>query len=395
MSKKSKIAIIGRPNVGKSTLFNKLCGRRTSIVNPTAGVTRDRVYASGEWLDKKFDVIDTGGFVDSDEDVFNEKIREQVVEAVKESDSIIFLVDGKDGLNPNDQYLAKIVRQSDKKYVLAVNKCDTPEQLKNNTISFFDLGLGDPIGISALNGSGVGDVLDILLEEFDSSKGTDTSESFSISIVGMPNVGKSSLLNSIIQKEQAIVSDVAGTTRDSIDTNIQWHGRKVKIVDTAGLRKTSKVDTDIEFYSSLRAMDSLTRSDIVLFVIDADKGFTKQDKTIANHIIKEGHATTEDLDRAIQDGPGLRWSLMGTFLTFHLAGGKSGMKHMLDQFGPALKLPWTKLKAPKLSNKLINRLVEGTKKQSKGKSVEKISTIRDQYLLDLILMRKKYEKKLR
>ena len=288
MSKKSKIAIIGRPNVGKSTLFNKLCGRRTSIVNPTAGVTRDRVYASGEWLDKKFDVIDTGGFVDSDEDVFNEKIREQVVEAVKESDSIIFLVDGRDGLNPNDQYLAKIVRQSDKKYVLAVNKCDTPEQLKNNTISFFDLGLGDPIGISALNGSGVGDVLDILLEEFDSSKETDTSESFSISIVGMPNVGKSSLLNSIIQKEQAIVSDVAGTTRDSIDTNIQWHGRKVKIVDTAGLRKTSKVDTDIEFYSSLRAMDSLTRSDIVLFVIDADKGFTKQDKTIANHIIKEG-----------------------------------------------------------------------------------------------------------
>ena len=199
MSKKLKIVIIGRPNVGKSTLFNKLCGKRTSIVNPTAGVTRDRIYASGEWLDKKFDVIDTGGFVDSDEDSFSEKIREQIVEAVKECDSIVFLVDGKDGLNPNDQHLAKIVRQSDKKYVLAVNKCDTPEQLKNNTISFFNLGLDNPIGISALNGSGVGDVLDILLDESDSSKAVDTNESFSISIVGMPYVGKSSLLNSIIQ----------------------------------------------------------------------------------------------------------------------------------------------------------------------------------------------------
>ena len=288
MSKRLKIVIIGRPNVGKSTLFNKLCGKRTSIVNPTAGVTRDRIYASGEWLDKKFDVIDTGGFVDSDEDSFSEKIREQIVEAVKECDSIIFLVDGKDGLNPNDQHLAKIVRQSDKKYVLAVNKCDTPEQLKNNTISFFNLGLDDPIGISALNGSGVGDVLDILLDESDSSKAVDTNESFSISIVGMPNVGKSSLLNSIIQKEQAIVSEVAGTTRDSIDTNIQWHGKTVKIVDTAGLRKKSKVDTDIEFYSSLRAIDSLMRSDVVLFVIDAEKGFTKQDKTIASQIIKKG-----------------------------------------------------------------------------------------------------------
>ena len=171
---------------------------------------------------------------------------------------------------------------------MAVNKCDTPEQLKNNTISFFDLGLDDPIGISALNGSGVGDVLDILLDESDSSKAVDTNESFSISIVGMPNVGKSSLLNSIIQKEQAIVSEVAGTTRDSIDTNIQWHGKTVKIVDTAGLRKKSKVDTDIEFYSSLRAIDSLMRSDVVLFVIDAEKGFTKQDKTIASQIIKKG-----------------------------------------------------------------------------------------------------------
>jgi len=288
MSKKLKIVIIRRPNVGKSTLFNKLCGKRKSIVNPTGGVKSDRNYASGEWLDKKFDVIDTGGFVDSDEDSFSEKIREQIVEAVKECDSIIFLVDGKDGLNPNDQHLAKIVRQSDKKYVLAVNKCDTPEQLKNNTISFFNLGLDNPIGISALNGSGVGDVLDILLDESDSSKAVDTNESFSISIVGMPNVGKSSLLNSIIQKEQAIVSEVAGTTRDSIDTNIQWHGKTVKIVDTAGLRKKSKVDTDIEFYSSLRAIDSLMRSDVVLFVIDAEKGFTKQDKTIASQIIKKG-----------------------------------------------------------------------------------------------------------
>jgi GTP-binding protein len=289
MKKNPRIAIIGRPNVGKSTLFNRLSGRRTSIVDSTEGVTRDRIYAFGDWLSTKFDIIDTGGFVDSNEDIFDKKIKEQILEAIKECDYIIFLVDGKNGLNPNDKHLSQLVRQSNKKYVLAVNKCDVPNQLENNILPFFNLGLNDPIGISALNGSGVGDVLDILLDgSYFSNQTNLNDESFSISIVGMPNVGKSSLLNSIIQKEQAIVSEIAGTTRDSIDTNIQWHGRIVKIVDTAGLRKKSKVDTDIEFYSSLRAIDSLMRSDIVLFVIDAEKGFTKQDKTIASQIIKKG-----------------------------------------------------------------------------------------------------------
>tara|TARA_X000000368_G_scaffold373766_1_gene325024 strand:- start:227 stop:1546 length:1320 start_codon:yes stop_codon:yes gene_type:complete len=290
MSKKSKIAIIGRPNVGKSTLFNRLSGKRTSIVDQIEGVTRDRIYASGEWLNKAFDIIDTGGFVSSNEDIFNDKIKEQVIKALNECDGIIFMVDGKDGLNPNDSHLAKMVRKSSKNYVLGVNKCDTPDH-SDRIIPFFDLGLKEPVAISALNGAGVGDILDTLFANED-LQGKDfediDEESMSVSIVGMPNVGKSSILNALIQKEQAIVSDVAGTTRDSIDTYIKWHGNSIKIIDTAGLRKKSKIDDDIEFYSSLRAIDSLVRSDVVLLVIDAAKGFTKQEKTIASEVIRRG-----------------------------------------------------------------------------------------------------------
>ena len=290
MSKKSKIAILGRPNVGKSTLFNRLSGKRTSIVDQVEGVTRDRIYASGEWLNKAFDIIDTGGFVSSNEDIFNDKIKEQIIEALDECDGIIFMVDGKDGLNPNDSHLAKMVRKSSKNYILAVNKCDTPDH-SDRIIPFFDLGLEEPVAISALNGAGVGDILDMLFAHED-LQGKDfediDEESMSISIVGMPNVGKSSILNALIQKEQAIVSDVAGTTRDSIDTYIKWHGHSIKIIDTAGLRKKSKIDDDIEFYSSLRAIDSLVRSDVVLLVIDAEKGFTKQEKTIASEVIRRG-----------------------------------------------------------------------------------------------------------
>lgn len=288
MAKKPKIAIIGRPNVGKSTLFNRLAGKRTSIVDQLEGVTRDRIYASAEWLSKEFDIIDTGGFVSSDEDIFNKKIKEQISQALAECDGLIFLVDGKEGLNPNDQFLSKLVRKSGKKSVLAVNKCDVPSHSERIN-AFFDLGLEKPTPISALNGSGIGDVLDILLDEFDFSNiENDLKEDYSISIVGMPNVGKSSLLNAIIQKDQAIVSDIAGTTRDSIDSTIKWHGKNVKIVDTAGLRKKSKVDDNIEFYSSLRAMDSLIRSNIVLLVVDVEKGFTKQEKSIAKEVIKKG-----------------------------------------------------------------------------------------------------------
>ena len=289
MAKKPKIAIVGRPNVGKSTLFNKLSGKRASIVDQMEGVTRDRVYSSAEWLSQEFNIIDTGGYVSSNEDIFNEKIKVQISAALEECDGIIFLVDGKDGLNPNDQFLSKIIRKSGKKFVLGVNKCDTPEHYIRKD-QFFDMGFENPIPISALNGAGVGDMLDNLFEVIDFSMISQSNDNTdcSIAIVGMPNVGKSSLLNSLIQKEQAIVSDIAGTTRDSVDTIIKWHGKNIKIIDTAGLRKKSKVDTDIEFYSSLRAMDSLLRSDLVLLVVDAEKGFTKQEKTIAKEVIKKG-----------------------------------------------------------------------------------------------------------
>ena len=259
MAKKPKIAIVGRPNVGKS-------GKRTSIVDQMEGVTRDRVYSSAEWLSQEFNIIDTGGYVSSNEDVFNEKIKEQISAALNECHGIIFLVDGKDGLNPNDQFLSKLVRKSGKKFVMGVNKCDTPEH-NSRKDQFFNL--FESIDFNMIS---------------QSNDNTDCS----ITIVGMPNVGKSSLLNSLIQREQAIVSDIAGTTRDSVDTIIKWHGKDIKIVDTAGLRKKSKVDSDIEFYSSLRAMDSLLRSDLVLLVVDAEKGFTKQEKTIAKEVIKKG-----------------------------------------------------------------------------------------------------------
>ena len=289
MAKKPKIAIVGRPNVGKSTLFNKLSGKRASIVDQMEGVTRDRVYSSAEWLSQEFNIIDTGGYVSSNEDIFNEKIKVQISAALEECNGIIFLVDGKDGLNPNDQFLSKIIRKSGKKFVVGVNKCDTPEHYIRKD-QFFDMGFENPIPISALNGAGVGDMLDNLFELIDFSMISQSNDNTdcSIAIVGMPNVGKSSLLNSLIQREQAIVSDIAGTTRDSVDTIIKWHGKNIKIIDTAGLRKKSKVDTDIEFYSSLRAMDSLLRSDLVLLVVDAEKGFTKQEKTIAKEVIKKG-----------------------------------------------------------------------------------------------------------
>ena len=289
MAKKPKIAIVVRPNVGKSTLFNKLSGKRASIVDQVEGVTRDRVYSSAEWLSQEFNIIDTGGYVSSNEDIFNEKIKVQISAALEECDGIIFLVDGKDGLNPNDQFLSKIIRKSGKKFVVGVNKCDTPEHDIRKD-QFFDMGFKNPIPISALNGAGVGDMFDNLFKLIDFSMISLSNDNtdFSIAIVGMPNVGKSSLLNSLIQREQAIVSDIAGTTRDSVDTIIKWHGKNIKIIDTAGLRKKSKVDTDIEFYSSLRAMDSLLRSDLVLLVVDAEKGFTKQEKTIAKEVIKKG-----------------------------------------------------------------------------------------------------------
>ena len=289
MAKKPKIVIVGRPNVGKSTLFNKLSGKRASIVDQMEGVTRDRVYSSAEWLSQEFNIIDTGGYVSSNEDIFNEKIKVQISAALEECHGIIFLVDGKDGLNPNDQFLSKIIRKSGKKFVVGVNKCDTPEHDIRKD-QFFDMGFENPIPISALNGAGVGDMLDNLFKLIDFSMISLSNDNtdFSIAIVGMPNVGKSSLLNSLIQREQAIVSDIAGTTRDSVDTIIKWHGKNIKIIDTAGLRKKSKVDTDIEFYSSLRAMDSLLRSDLVLLVVDAEKGFTKQEKTIAKEVIKKG-----------------------------------------------------------------------------------------------------------
>ncbi len=281
------VAIIGRPNVGKSTLVNRIVGSRQAIVDDLPGVTRDRAYYDGEWLDQRFTVVDTGGLAPGEEELFATKINEQVVVALEEADVIIFVVDGMTGVTDWDQKIAKLIRPMNKPVLLAVNKIDSAE-LMGNTAEFYALGLGDPFPVSAMHGTvGVGDLLDKVLEALKSLNPDEVTmvaterESIAVAFVGRPNVGKSSLVNKLIGKERTIVSDVPGTTRDAIDTDVEWQNQKFTLVDTAGIRKKSKVDYGVELFSVDRAIRSLKRADITALVIDATEGVTDQDKRIA------------------------------------------------------------------------------------------------------------------
>lgn len=288
MKRKPTVAIVGRPNVGKSTFVNRLIGARNSIVHDMPGVTRDRIYFDVEWQNKGFTVIDTGGIIPGDGDDIMVSIFDQARLACEEADRIIFLVDGKDGINPVDYDIANILRQSGKPIFLAVNKCDNPDSLLM-TSDFYALSVGNPIGISALHGSGgVGDLLDVVTEGFDESEEEEKDGRIRIAVVGRPNAGKSSIVNSLLNTQRVIVSDVSGTTRDSIDSFITYNDKEFVIVDTAGIRKKSKVDYGVEKFAVDRAIRSIRECDVAVLVIDAKEGISDQDKKISSIITESG-----------------------------------------------------------------------------------------------------------
>lgn len=280
------IAIVGRPNVGKSTLFNRLTESMDAIVHDESGVRRDRHYGTGEWTGKKFSIIDTGGYVSGSEDIFESEIRKQVKLAIEEADIILFVTDAREGLNDFDEDIAQLLRNSNKKTFLVVNKVDSPKQL-NDAVEFYALGFGDYYCISSSNGSGTGELLDAVVKVF---KPDDESEEElpRITIIGQPNVGKSSLMNMLTGVERSIVTPIAGTTRNSINIRYSNFGFDFILVDTAGLRKKAKVKEDLEFYSVMRSIRAIEQSDVCLFMIDAEKGFTAQDANIF-HLIQTNH----------------------------------------------------------------------------------------------------------
>ncbi|MBE7710326.1 MAG: ribosome biogenesis GTPase Der [Cyanobacteria bacterium SIG32] len=288
MSRKPIVAIVGRPNVGKSTFVNRLAGARNSIVDDLPGVTRDRIYFDVEWQNKIFTVIDTGGIIPGDEDEIMLSIFDQAKIACEEADKIIFLVDGKDGVNPVDYDIANILRQTDKPVYLAVNKIDNPNS-QYMTSDFYSLAIGEPIGISALHGSGgVGDLLEIITEDFEVDENPTDDKTIKIAIVGRPNAGKSSIVNAVLNEDRVIVSNVSGTTRDSIDSRLNYKDTEFVIVDTAGIRKKSKVDWGVEKFAVDRAIRSIRDCDIAVLVIDATEGISDQDKKISSIITEAG-----------------------------------------------------------------------------------------------------------
>jgi len=288
MDRKPIVAIVGRPNVGKSTFVNRLIGSRSSIVDDMPGVTRDRIYFDVEWQNRYFTVIDTGGIIPGDEDEIMLSIFDQAKIACEEADKIIFLVDGKEGVNPIDSDIANILRQSKKPVILAVNKIDNPESF-GMINDFYSLALGEPQGLSALHGSGgVGDLLDLITEDFEISDEQEMDHKIKIAIVGRPNAGKSSIINSLLNENRVIVSDVSGTTRDSIDSTITYKDKEFVIIDTAGIRKKARVDYGVEKFAVDRAIRSIRDCDVALLVIDATEGISDQDKKISSIITEAG-----------------------------------------------------------------------------------------------------------
>ena len=279
---KPVVAVVGRPNVGKSTLFNLLAGERISIVQDTPGVTRDRIYADVSWLDKAFTLIDTGGIEPDSSDIILSQMREQAQIAIDTADVIIFLTDVRQGLVDADSKVADMLRRSRKPVVLVVNKVDSFEKLMPDVYEFYNLGIGDPIPISAASRLGIGDMLDQIIKHFPEDKlGEEEDDRPKVAVVGKPNVGKSSLINHLVGEDRVIVSEIAGTTRDAIDTGISYEGREYIFIDTAGLRRKSKIKEELEKFSIIRAVTAVERADVVIIVIDATEGVTEQDAKIA------------------------------------------------------------------------------------------------------------------
>ncbi len=285
---KPYIALVGRPNTGKSTLFNRLAGRRISIVEDTPGVTRDRVIAEGEWLSNAFYIIDTGGIEPDTDDVILSQMRTQAELAMDMADVIVFIADAKDGVTAADREIASMIRKNNKNIILAVNKIDDYSHM-DALYEFYELGLGEPYAISAEHGNGVGDVLDKAISLIpEEKKGQNADNARKIAVVGKPNAGKSTLINSLLGEERVIVSSIAGTTRDAIDTEFKYNGEDYLLIDTAGIKKKSKKDTAVDYYSMLRALKAIERSDVCILMIDAVNGVTEQDVKIAG-LIKEAY----------------------------------------------------------------------------------------------------------
>ena len=284
---KQVVAIVGRPNVGKSTLFNKLIGDRLSIVKNEPGVTRDRLYREMEWSGKEFLLVDTGGLEPKTDDFMMNKIKEQAQVAIDEADVVIFLVDGKAGITGLDEDVANVLRKKDKKVVVAVNKIDNYMRDQENILEFYALGFEDVIGISGEHKINLGDLLDAVISKFDRKKEKSREEGLKIAVLGRPNAGKSSLVNKLLNEERSIVSDIAGTTRDSIDSSLKYDGETYTLIDTAGIRKQSKIEDSIEYYSVLRAVKSIKRADVCVLMLDATELLTEQDKRVAGLIYDE------------------------------------------------------------------------------------------------------------
>tara|TARA_B100000700_G_scaffold253485_1_gene285344 strand:+ start:186 stop:1490 length:1305 start_codon:yes stop_codon:yes gene_type:complete len=273
------VAIVGRPNVGKSTLFNRLTKSRQAITDQVSGVTRDRHYGKSEWGGKEFSVIDTGGYITGSEDIFEGEIRKQVELAIEEANVILFIVDAKEGITEMDTAVVQLLRKTEKKTLLVANKTDNSNLLKE-AVEFYNLGMGDYFPISSISGSGTGDLLDELILHFEEDPKNEDIELPKFAIVGRPNVGKSSFINALIGKEQNIVTDIAGTTRDSLNTRFNKFGFDFYLVDTAGVRKKKKVHENLEFYSVMRAVRAIEHSDVSILMIDATRGFESQDQRI-------------------------------------------------------------------------------------------------------------------
>lgn len=275
------VALLGRPNVGKSTIFNRFIRQRSSIVEDTPGVTRDRNYGHVEWAGRTFTLIDTGGLLPLSEETFEKAIRQQAEIAIQEADVILFIVDAQTGMTAIDDEIVNMVRRSAKKILLVVNKADN-DRLEAEGVEFYKLGVGQPFPISALNGRGTGDLLDAVLEHLPSGNESDDDPRLKIALVGRPNVGKSSITNALLGEERSIVTDIPGTTRDSVDSIVKYHGEEILLVDTAGLRKRKKVEEAIEVFAAVRTVKAIARCDVAVVVIDGEIGFDRQDARILN-----------------------------------------------------------------------------------------------------------------